>query len=52
MSAPSTTVQPSRGFEAFIFFVLSVFIWPFIAIGAVGAYGFGIWALQILSAGH
>lgn len=52
MSTPSATVTPSRGFEAFIFFVLSVFIWPFIAIGVVGAYGFGVWMLQLLGAGH
>ena len=34
---------PSRRRELFMFLVLAVFIWPFIAVGVVGGYGFIVW---------
>jgi nitrate reductase NapE len=37
-----------RRAEIFAFFVLAVFIWPIIAVGVVGSYGFIIWMLQIV----
>jgi periplasmic nitrate reductase NapE len=37
-----------RRAEIFAFFVLAVFIWPIIAVGAVGGYGFIIWMLQLV----
>lgn len=53
MTAPNarTAAPPSRRFEALMFLALSVLIWPFLAIGVVGAYGFSVWMLQILSHG-
>ncbi|MCG5240180.1 nitrate reductase NapE component [Azospirillum doebereinerae] len=32
-----------------MFLALSVLVWPVIAIGSVGAYGFSIWMYQILT---
>ena len=45
----SAAEAPSRRFEGFVFLSLSVLIWPFIAIGTVGAFGFAVWMYQILS---
>lgn len=38
----------SRRQELFAFLVLAVLIWPVIAVGIVGGYGFTIWMLQIV----
>ena len=43
------TAAPTRRFEGLVFFALSILIWPFLAIGLVGAYGFSVWMYQILS---
>ncbi|MGY0714978.1 periplasmic nitrate reductase, NapE protein [Azospirillum argentinense] len=52
MNAPpartADTTAPTRRFEGFVFFALSILIWPFLAIGLVGAYGFSVWMYQIL----
>ena len=34
--------------ELFAFLVLAVLIWPVIAVGIVGSYGFSVWMLQIV----
>lgn len=34
--------------EIFAFLVLAVLIWPVIAVGLVGSYGFLIWMWQIV----
>jgi nitrate reductase NapE len=34
--------------ELFAFLVLAVVIWPIIAVGIVGAYGFIIWMSQLI----
>jgi periplasmic nitrate reductase NapE len=34
--------------ELFAFLVLAVLIWPVIALGVVGGYGFIIWTFQIV----
>ncbi len=51
MTAPSdhTAPVPTRRFEGLVFLALSVLIWPFLAIGVVGAYGFSVWMYQLLS---
>lgn len=43
----SQKVAPSRQQELFAFIMLAVLIWPVIAVGLVGGYGFIIWMLQI-----
>jgi nitrate reductase NapE len=38
----------SRREEIVAFLVLAVLIWPFVAVGTVGGYGFIVWMLQIV----
>jgi len=38
----------SRREEFFAFFVLAIFIWPIVAVGVVGGYGFIVWMLQLV----
>ena len=38
----------SRRAELATFIVLAVLIWPVIAVGFVGAYGFTVWMWQII----
>lgn len=39
---------PSRRAEVFAFLTLAVFIWPIVAVGVVGGYGFVIWMSQLV----
>lgn len=34
--------------EIFAFVVLAVLIWPIVAVGVVGSYGFVVWMSQIV----
>jgi len=46
---PSTRwLQGKRG-EQLVFAVLAVLIWPVIAVGVVGGYGFLVWMYQLLT---
>jgi nitrate reductase NapE len=38
----------TRREEIFAFVVLAVLIWPVIAVGVVGGYGFLVWMYQIV----
>ncbi|MGE6783595.1 periplasmic nitrate reductase, NapE protein [Ensifer adhaerens] len=38
----------SRRAELITFFVLAFGIWPIVAVGIVGGYGFLVWMLQII----
>lgn len=38
----------TRRSETLMFLALTVLVWPVIAVGAVGAYGFTIWMSQLL----
>ncbi|MFP1633466.1 periplasmic nitrate reductase, NapE protein [Zhengella sp. ZM62] len=38
----------SRRTEVLTFFVLAFGIWPILAVGVVGGYGFLVWMYQIL----
>lgn len=38
-----------RKSEIFAFIVLAVLIWPVIAIGFVGAWGFIVWMYQLIA---
>lgn len=40
--------RASRGRELLTFFILAFGIWPVVAVGVVGAYGFVIWMFQIV----
>lgn len=45
-SRPATTA--TRRAETLMFLSLTVMVWPVIAVGIVGAYGFAIWMSQLL----
>lgn len=34
--------------ELFVFAVIAAFIWPVIAVGVVGGYGFLVWMFQLV----
>jgi nitrate reductase NapE len=38
----------SRGAEKLVFLTIAFFVWPVIAVGVVGSYGFLIWMYQII----
>ncbi|QIG50076.1 periplasmic nitrate reductase, NapE protein [Nordella sp. HKS 07] len=40
---------PTRREELFAFIVLAVLIWPILAVGIVGGYGFLIWMYQLIA---
>lgn len=40
--------QPTRRAEIAAFLVLAVLIWPVIAVGVVGGYGFLVWMWQLV----
>ena len=44
--------QPSRAKarrrELLVFFILAFAIWPVVAVGVVGGYGFLVWMFQIV----
>jgi nitrate reductase NapE len=40
--------RSSRRAELAAFVVLAVLIWPIIAVGFVGAYGFAVWVWQMI----
>ena len=46
---PETTEpQPRRLGELLIFLVLAFGIWPIVAVGVVGGYGFLVWMWQLV----
>jgi len=45
----ATPAQPRKWHEAFAFLILAVFIWPFIAVAFVGAYGLAFWSYFMLA---
>jgi nitrate reductase NapE len=34
--------------EIAAFAILAIFVWPFVAVGVVGGYGFLVWMYQIV----
>ncbi|MDQ0318473.1 nitrate reductase NapE [Pararhizobium capsulatum DSM 1112] len=52
MSEPShdslTNAHPRRRAELLTFIALAFGIWPIIAVGIVGGYGFSVWMWQIV----
>ena len=45
---PEQTPQSRRRAEMITFLVLAFGIWPIVAVGIVGGYGFIVWMLQII----
>jgi periplasmic nitrate reductase NapE len=41
--------RPQRLKELLAFFVLAFGIWPIVAVGVVGGYGFLVWMWQIIN---
>lgn len=40
--------SPSRRSEFVAFIILAVLIWPVLAVGVVGGYGFLVWMFQLI----
>jgi len=38
----------SRRAELFVFAIIAAFIWPVVAVGVVGGYGFLVWMSQLI----
>lgn len=45
---PTPRPAPTRREEALVFLTLAVLIWPVIAVGVVGGFGFLIWMWQMV----
>jgi len=45
---PPQAPKSSRQRELITFLVLAFGIWPIVAVGVVGGYGFLVWMLQII----
>ncbi|MEH2623534.1 nitrate reductase NapE [Bradyrhizobium sp. AZCC 1719] len=41
-------VPNSRRAELIVFAIIAAFIWPVVAVGVVGGYGFLVWMSQII----
>jgi periplasmic nitrate reductase NapE len=48
-SGPVEDIPPSRNAELIAFVLLAIVIWPILAIGLVGGYGFLIWMYQSIA---
>lgn len=46
--ARSAVPPPSRCEEFVAFIVLAIIIWPILAVGVVGGYGFLVWMFQLM----
>jgi nitrate reductase NapE len=42
----ATLVRSKRRVELLVFAVLAIFIWPVVAVGVVGGWGFSVWMYQ------
>lgn len=48
MSPPDQApARNSRLSELLVFLTIIVFIWPVVAVGVVGGYGFSVWIFQM-----
>ena len=43
-----TGEQPTKRAEIVAFLTLAVLIWPVVAVGIVGGYGFLVWMFQLV----
>lgn len=42
------TVPAGRRAEFLVFAIIVAFIWPIVAVGVVGGYGFLVWMFQLI----
>ena len=47
-TSETPAVARTRRQEIAAFIILAVLIWPFVAVGVVGGYGFLVWMYQIV----
>ena len=45
---PESSLNAGRRAELIVFAVIAAFIWPVVAVGVVGGYGFLIWMSQMI----
>lgn len=45
---PVDNARPSRRSEFLVFAIIAALIWPVVAVGVVGGYGFIVWMTQIV----
>ena len=45
---PGRSDGTGRRAELFVFAVIAAFIWPIVAVGVVGGYGFLVWMTQLI----
>ena len=45
---PENPLKTGRRAELIVFAVIAAFIWPVVAVGVVGGYGFLIWMSQLI----
>jgi nitrate reductase NapE len=48
-SATEIPILQGRRGEQLVFALLAIVLWPIIAIGVVGGYGFVVWMYQLLA---
>ncbi|WP_426533019.1 nitrate reductase [Bradyrhizobium sp. McL0615] len=46
--APEAELATGRRAELVVFAIIAAFIWPVVAVGVVGGYGFLVWASQMI----
>ena len=45
---PEQSGGVGRRAELFVFAIIAAFIWPIVAVGVVGGYGFLVWMTQLI----
>ncbi|WP_081434947.1 periplasmic nitrate reductase, NapE protein [Nitrobacter hamburgensis] len=45
---PNNARETGRREELIVFAVIAAFVWPVIAVGVVGGYGFLVWMSQLI----
>jgi nitrate reductase NapE len=45
---PEKADRTGQRAELFVFAVIAAFIWPVVAVGVVGGYGFLVWMSQVI----
>ena len=48
LGSDRSPVATSRGAEIVVFLTIAAFVWPVVAVGIVGGYGFLVWMYQIV----
>jgi nitrate reductase NapE len=46
--APEAVLTPGRRAEFVVFAIIAALIWPVVAVGVVGGYGFLVWMSQLI----